>query len=122
MTLLFLLVLLGLVLENNDLLSATVLNYVSLDLSAFDVRSTKGGVLTAGYCEDVLEGYLLAFLNTQLLNEDDITLAYLVLLSAWFKNCKHEKLPLFQYKTRCTQGAFALDPIASGVLLYHSVK
>ena len=86
-----LLVLLGLVLQNVDLLVLALLENLCRDLRAFQNGSTRTEAGIAGHCYDFVEYDLVAFLRIELFNENHILLDDLVLLSAGFNDCKHEK-------------------------------
>ena len=90
MTDLLLLVLLRLVTKNMDLLALAVLNDIGSNGSALNVGSAAGERIALN-CKNLIKGYGFAFVDVELFYEKNVTLGDLVLLSAGFDNCKHEK-------------------------------
>ena len=88
---LLLLVLLGLVLQNIDLLVLTVLENLGSNLGTFNSGSTYLEAVVVGQCLYAVENDLVSFICFELFNKDNVLLDYFVLLSAGFDNCKHEK-------------------------------
>ena len=88
---LLLLVLLGLVLQNIDLLVLTVLENLGSNLSTLNNRRTNLESVVVGQCLNAVENDFVSFSNFELLYKNDVLLDYFVLLSAGFDNCKHEK-------------------------------
>ena len=83
------LTLLGLVLDDVDLLALAVLNDLSLDDSTFNNGSADLGILAVQDSQNLLELDGLLSLNVQLLDVQDITLSHGVLLTAGHDNCFH---------------------------------
>ena len=89
MTHLLLLALLGLVLEDGDLLSLAVLDDLSFDGCAFHDGSADLGVLTIQNSQNLLKLNCLLSFSLQLLDVQNITLGYGVLLATGYDNCFH---------------------------------
>ena len=86
---LLLLVLLGLVAEDSDLLALAVLDDLSLDGSTLNSGSADLGVLTIQHSQNLLELHGSASLSLQLLDVQDITLGDGLLLTTGHDNCFH---------------------------------
>ena len=84
-----LLVLLGLVADDVDLLALAVLDALCLDAGTLNNGSAELGVLAVQDSQDLLELHSLHSFATQLLNEQDIALGNSVLLAASHDNCFH---------------------------------
>ncbi len=97
MTDLLLLVLLRLVLDNVDLLALAVLNDICNNGCAINIRSAYDKTCIAGNSKQFVKCNLVAFVHVELLNKENVALVDLVLLSACFDNCKHEKHLTFIY-------------------------
>ena len=89
MTLLLLFVLLGLVLEDGDLLSLAVLDSLSLYGSTLHNGSADLGVFAVQNCQNLVELYSSFCLNLQLFDVQDITFGYGLLLTTGYDNCCH---------------------------------
>ncbi len=89
MALLLLLVLLGLVLEDGDLLSLAVLYDLSLDGCALHRGSADLGVLPVQHSQNLLELHSGFRFSLQLLYVQDITLGDGLLLATGHDNCFH---------------------------------
>ena len=109
--------LLGIVLEDTNLLALAVLNDGSLHRSARHNGSAKGGLLPVKDRQNLIELHGVAGFVVQLLDEDHVALCDLVLLSASLNNCMH-MFQLLQYGLAVGGGAQmrALLPIQSGLL------
>ena len=88
---LLLLVLLGLVLQDMDLLALAVLNDVGGNGSALNVGSAAGERIAQLKGENLIKGNRFPLVYFELFDEDDVAFRDLVLLSAGFDNCVHEK-------------------------------
>ena len=88
---LLLLVLLGFVLHNVDLLSLAVLQYFCGNLCTVNGGGTYLEAAVVGQSHNAVENDLVSFIRFELFNKDNVLLDYFVLLSAGFDNCKHEK-------------------------------
>ena len=80
--------LLGLVLEDDDLLALAVLDDGSIDGSAFHHGSAELGLVTQD-SQNLVELDLVACLVVQLLDEQDIAFCDLVLLTTGLDDCMH---------------------------------
>ena len=89
MALLLLLALLGLVLEDSDLLSLAVLDDLSLDNSTLNNGSADLGVLTVQHSQNLLELHGFFSFDLQLLDVQDITLGDGILLTTGHDNSFH---------------------------------
>ena len=101
-----LLVLLCLVGHNVNLLTATVLNDVCGNLCAYNVGSSGLEACAVLKCENLIEGNLITL--------DDVALCDLVLLSAGFNNCEHEKHLSFIYNSLIRVSECFFDPTLCG--------
>ena len=88
---LLLLVLLGLVLQNVDLLTLAVLQHLSSYLRTVNNGCANLEAVLVGQSHDAVEDDLVLFIDIELLDKNNVLLDYLVLLSAGFDNSKHEK-------------------------------
>ena len=88
---LLLFVLLGLVLQNVDLLTLAVLDDGSFDNGTLDIGST-GNETCVGTCsKNRIKCNGVAVIDFELFGEYDVAFLDLVLLSAGYENSKHEK-------------------------------
>ena len=94
MALLRLGVLLGAVLEDDNLLALAILQDLSLHRSAGDNGSAKLGVLAIQDCQHLIEGHGGFGFGVQLLDVEDVALLDAVLLAAGHDNCLHVHLHL----------------------------
>ena len=83
---LLLLVLLGLVLHNVDLLVLTVLQYLSRNLGTCNSRSTCLEAVVIGQSHNAVENDFVSLVGFELFNKDNVLLDYFVLLSAGFES------------------------------------
>ena len=100
MALTFPVTLLGIVLEDADLLALAVLHDLGLHGSTLHNGSAERSLLTIDDSQDLLELYGIASLVVQLLDVDHITLGHLVLLAAGHDNCVHS-FQLLHLRARC---------------------
>ena len=91
MTDFLLLVLLRLVLDDIDLLALAVLHDIRNDRCTAYIGSAYDEALIAGNSKNFVKRNFVAFVCVELLNIENVALVDLVLLSACFDNCKHEK-------------------------------
>ena len=122
MTHLLLLVLLGLVLKNVDLLALAVLQNVGSDLCTLDNGSSDLQTVICGNSHNAVKSYGFTLGNIKLLDEDNVTLVDLVLLSAGFDNSKHGNVPLFlkvSLSTVAEISALRGTEQSCGSILYH---
>ena len=100
--------LLGLHLEDIDLLALAGL----LDRAGYgcagNVRSADGDGITLAYCQNLVEGYGRAVLHAELLNVDNVALGYLVLLAASFQNGIHMFSLSFVVESRLARRSIVL--------------
>ena len=89
MALLGLGVLLGAVLEDNDLLALAVLQDLSFHGSASDHGSTELGIFAVQNCQNLIEGHGGVGFSVQLFNVEDVAFLDAVLLAAGHDNCLH---------------------------------
>ena len=95
--------LLGLVLEDDDLLTLAVFHNGSVHGSALHHGSAELGLVTQDG-QDLVELDLVAGLLRQLLDEEDVALGHLVLLTAGLNDCMHWFAPL-SFTTGSLSGA-----------------
>ena len=88
---LLLLVLLGLVLEDDNLLVLAVLQNLCGYLSAVHNGSACLEAVVVRESNNLIEDDFVSFIDIELFDKNNVLLDYLVLLSAGFDNCKHEK-------------------------------
>ena len=100
MALTFPVTLLGIVLEDADLLALAVLHDLGLHGSALHNGGAEGSLLTVDDGQDLLELHGIASLVVQLLDVDHIALGHLVLLAASHDNCVHS-FQLLHLRARC---------------------
>ena len=98
MTDFLLFVLLGLIFENINLLALAVFKNLCSNLGAC-ICGRACYVAFAGYRKNFTELNGCSFFCIELFNEDDVTLLNLLLLSARFDNCEHEKHLTFNIDT-----------------------
>jgi len=108
--------LLGIVLEDTNLLTLTVLDDLGLHGSTSHDGSAEGGLFAVQNCQDLVELHGVTGLVVQLFNENHVALCDLVLLAASFNNCMH-MFQLLQYGLAVGGGIQkdALQPIQSGL-------
>ena len=94
MSLLLLVALLSLILEDNDLLCSAVFYDLSFDLSTLDIRCADFQAVVIAQYQDLIELNFLTGFNAQLFNVQDISLLNSLLLSASFDYCVHMLPPL----------------------------
>ena len=87
-------VLLGTILEDGNLLGLAVLQNLGLDGSAFDHGSTELGVLAVHNRQHLIEGNGVISIHVQLLDEELVALADVVLLATGNDDCLHTVLYL----------------------------
>ena len=91
-------VLLGLVLEDQNLLALAVLHHVSGDGSALHNGSAESGVVAIQNSQNLVEGDGVAGFDIQLLDVEGIALGHLILLAAGHDDCVHTlHLPFLYY-------------------------
>src|SRR5699024_8664292 len=90
--------LLGLHLEDVDLLALAGLFDRAGYSGAGNVRSADGELIALAYCQNLVKSNGRAVLHTELLDVDHVSLRYLVLLAASFQNGIHLVFPLFRYR------------------------
>ena len=119
MTLAFTVALLGVVLEDTDLLALAVLDDLGVNLRALHHGSAELGVLAVHDGQNGVEGNGLAGLDVQLLDEKRITLGNVVLLTTGHDNCLHACCTCLSFITDSLSGASGrsrnLIPIQSGL-------
>ena len=93
MALAFSVALLGLILEDVNLLTLAVLNDLGGNLGALNNGSADGGGTVTYNCENLINGNLVAGFNIQFLDENDVALTDSVLLTAGFNNCVQHIAP-----------------------------
>ena len=81
--------LLGIVLEDPDLLALAVLHHSGGHGSALHYGSAEGSLVAVQDGQDLVEGDGLSGLGLQLLDEQGIALGHLVLLAAGLNNSVH---------------------------------
>ena len=81
--------LLGLVLEDHDLLALAVLHHGSGHLGALHHGSAHGDLLAVDDSQHLVKGHVVAGLVGQLLDEEGIALSHLVLLTTGLDDCVH---------------------------------
>ena len=109
-----LLVLLCLVGHNVNLLTATVLYDVCGNLCSYNVGSSGLEACAVLKCENLIEGNLITLGCVKFLYVDDVALCDLVLLSAGFNNCEHEKHLSFIYNSLIRVSECFFDPTLCG--------
>jgi len=107
MTLTLTITLLGVVLEDADLLALAVLHDGSLDRSTLNNGGTEGCVLAVQDSQDLLKLDGFAGLDGQLLDEEHVALCDLVLLTAGHDDCVHFFFNSFIYGLAVGGGAQA---------------
>ena len=117
MTLTLTITLLGVILEDADLLALAVLHDGSLNGSTLNNGSTEGCVLAVQDSQDLLELNGFAGLDGQLLDEEHVALCDLVLLTAGHDDCVHFFFNSFIYGLAVGGGASGRTcrPIQSGL-------
>ena len=122
MTLLLLLVLLGLVLDNVDLLVLAVLYDISSNLSTLNCGIADHCTVVVGINQYFVEYDCSSFFSAELFKKYDVALLNLLLLSASLEYCKHEKHLSFIIRLAAygndTRGIIFKKPSACGNLYY----
>ncbi len=123
---LFLFIFLGLIFQNVNFLALALLDNGSRYACAFHSRHSSLKAAVCGYREHTVKRYLFTGLCLKLFYKEDIALLNLVLLSARFDYCKHEKHLTFVYDSLMQAAAVCDGPhfsslTLSGRLLYHDL-
>ena len=129
MTLTTSVVLLGVVLEDTDLLGLGVLENFGFDDSAFDVRLADHGFVIVGKEHDFVKANRFADFSAELFHEKNVAVLNLVLLAAGFDYCIRDFIsPFFprllvvtpdSRSVRChAQKGMNLDRNKTALLLY----
>ena len=120
MTLTLTITLLGVVLEDADLLALAVLHDGSLDRSTLHHGSAESGLLAVDDSQDLVKLDGFAGLAGQLLDEDHVALSDLVLLAAGHDDCVHLLFQLLHFGLAVGGGARGalLDPFKAAYQVY----
>lgn len=86
------LVLLGLVVENVNLLALAVLDDLGLDGGAFNDGSSELGAVVADNSQDLVKNDFVAIVDVELFDKEDVALSDAVLLTAGLDNCVQQLL------------------------------
>ena len=108
--------LLGLILEDPDLLALAVLDNAGFDLSACYNGSAEGSGFTVDNGQNLVKRYGVAGLYGQLFDKQGITLSYLILLAAGHDNCGHCDCTSFLQYGLALVGVGAACPSRRGYL------
>ena len=81
--------LLGGILEDTDLLALAILHDGGVHRSALHGGSAEGGLVAIQNGQHLVEHHALTGLGLQLLDEQDVALAHLILLAAGNNDCLH---------------------------------
>ena len=93
--------LLGIVLEDADLLTLAVLDNGGLHAGALHHGGAEGGLLTVDDGQNLVKLHGVAGFLVQLLDVDHVALGYLVLLAAGHDNCVHVVVSTPSLRARC---------------------
>ena len=124
MTDFLLFVLLGLIFENINLFALAVFKNLCSNFSTCNCGRACYEAF-AGNRKNLTELNGSSFFCIELFNEDDVTLLNLVLLSARFDNCEHEKHLTFNIDSLIGASEnlrFLRLPKSCGILFYHNEK
>ena len=93
--------LLGVVLEDADLLALAVLDDLALHRGALHHGSAEGGLVAVQDGQDLVKLHGVAGFLVQLLNVDHVALGHLVLLAAGHDDCVHVVVSTPSLRARC---------------------
>ena len=112
--------LLGVVLEDADLLALAVLDDLALHRGALHHGSAEGGLVAVHDGQDLVKLHGVAGFLVQLLDVDHVALGHLVLLAASHDDCVHCVVSTPSLRARCRGRSrrTLIDPFKAAQLVY----